>query len=460
MRIGLLPLARPTFDVDYAGEKLAALHERLTAAGHQVVGSPVPLLDAAAATAACEALQAHSPEQVLICQLTFTDAGFVSGLAGRCKAPLRMWAPREPRSGGRLRLNAFCGLNLASHALARNGHVLAWLYADPEAGDFDERLADLLAASPAVHRPEGVMSSAEPFDESVLAGVRITQIGAPPAGFDTCLHDRDELAQRFGATVEQIPLDTLFDAARAVGASAVAGLRDQMAQQLDGLDAVNQTELDRSLRLRLALDTLRQAGGNDAFAIRCWPEMFTEYGGAVCGPVSLLGEARVPCACEADVWGALTQLALQRLTDAPVFLVDLVDVDTADDSAVVWHCGQAPLSMAAAGTARATIHSNRRMPLLCQFALKPGRVTLLRLSQAPGGPRLVVAGGEMLDRGPAFSGTSGTLRFDAPATRVLERVLDSGLEHHMALVYGDHRAVLDRLATSLSLPVLDLTAMP
>jgi len=59
-----------------------------------------------------------------------------------------------------------------------------------------------------------------------------------------------------------------------------------------------------------------------------------------------LGEARVPCACEADVYGAMTQLLLQEAADASVFLVDLVDIDANDNSAVVWHCGQAPMSMA------------------------------------------------------------------------------------------------------------------
>ncbi len=167
------------------------------------------------------------------------------------------------------------------------------------------------------------------------------------------------------------------------------------------------------------------------------------------------GEARVPCACEADVWGALSQLALQRIADAPVFLVDLVDLDPEDDTAVVWHCGQAPRSMSG-GEAHATIHTNRRMPLLYEFPLKAGRVTFLRLSQARGEAKAVIASGAMLDRPMAFTGTSGALRFDAPAHDVLARVMDSGLEHHMALAYGDHAPALERLAAGLGFPVINL----
>ena len=165
----------------------------------------------------------------------------------------------------------------------------------------------------------------------------------------------------------------------------------------------------------------------------------------------------VPCACEADVYGAVTSLLLQAITDAPPFMADLVDVDREEDSAVVWHCGLAPVSMADPDERpRAGIHSNRRMPLLAEFALAPGRVTLARLSQSRDPLRLVVAGGEMLKAPQSFSGTSGVLRFDRSAGDVLDRILEEGVEHHYSLAYGDCRAVLRVVAGRRSLPLLEL----
>jgi L-fucose isomerase-like protein len=226
---------------------------------------------------------------------------------------------------------------------------------------------------------------------------------------------------------------------------------------ISGLDQVDQQQLDRSFRLKLALDAIKAQGSFDAFAIRCWPETFTDYGGAVCGPAAMMGEARTPCACEADVYGAATQLILQAASGTPVFLTDLVDVDAEDNSAVVWHCGQAPLSMADPdAVAEATIHTNRKMPLLFEFPLKPGPVTFLRLSQAYGRHALVVARGEMLKRRKAFTGTSGVVRFERDAGDVLDRVMNSGLEHHMALAYGDHVKVLESFASAAGLPVIHL----
>jgi L-arabinose isomerase len=104
----------------------------------------------------------------------------------------------------------------------------------------------------------------------------------------------------------------------------------------------------------------------------------------------------------------------------------------------------------------ATIHSNRRKPLLMQFPLKPGRVTIARLSEATGEFRLVISGGELLNAPPAFTGTSGIIRFDSGAAAVMDAIMREGLEHHVSLTYGDHQDALVSLASILDLSVLRL----
>ena len=221
--------------------------------------------------------------------------------------------------------------------------------------------------------------------------------------------------------------------------------------------------VDRSLRLFAGLQDIRKDQNCAAMAVRCWPECFTEFGGAVCGPLSMMGEAMmgekaVPCACEADVNGALTQIILQRVSGQPVFMTDLVDIDSKDDTAVVWHCGQAPLSMAnPAQRPETTVHSNRKLPLLFQFALKPGPVTFMRISRAYGQLQMILAYGEMLDRPAPFTGTCGTVRYEGGAESLLEQIFNSGIEHHMALAYGDHRDMLKSIAAAFDLPIYELT---
>jgi L-fucose isomerase-like protein len=102
--------------------------------------------------------------------------------------------------------------------------------------------------------------------------------------------------------------------------------------------------------------------------VRCWPEFFTELGCAACGSSSMLNDGLIPASCEADVNGAITQLILQLISGAPVVDTDIVSFDLDADTAVFWHCGKAPLSMADPDVQpRATNHSNRQKPLLMEF---------------------------------------------------------------------------------------------
>jgi L-fucose isomerase-like protein len=96
------------------------------------------------------------------------------------------------------------------------------------------------------------------------------------------------------------------------------------------------------------------------------------------------------------------------------------------------------------------------MPLLHQFPIKPGRITLARLSRSRNQLKLVIAGAEVVRRPMAFTGCSGTVKFDKPAAEVSTRILDEALEHHFALAYGEHRDALRALAARWNVPVLEL----
>ncbi len=461
MRIGIIPLGRPTFDVPFAEQKLAAMLKSLDNSGHNIVGSRSLLFDVDAAEVALDKLQQAAIDRLLILQVTFTDASVAVMAGAGFDVPLSIWAIPEPRLGGRLRLNAFCGLNLASHALGLNNRTFFWAYKDPEqvtASDIDL----LLKADNQAGRPDA-KPSAEFANKKGAAiaqsmnGKRIARIGQHPDGFHTCAYLASKLEKLSGVQVDELELSQLFDTARTISTDTTSEIMNHARSAVSNLENVNAQELDKSLRLKAALDKIGSKNSYDAFAIRCWPETFTEYGGAVCAPVSMLGEQKVPCACEADVYGALTQLILQETAQAPVFLTDLVDIDIADNSGVVWHCGQAPISMRQPEVAAsATIHTNRKMPLLYEFPLKAGQVTFMRISQALGETKMILAGATMLDRPMAFTGTSGIVRFERDANQVLSDIIASGVEHHMALAYGEHRPLLRSVAAAMNIPILEL----
>ncbi len=456
--IGVLALGRPTFDVEFAQELLGEAREALTASGHEIIGGETLLFDADATVSALDMLKSRELDLVLILQVTFTDASMTVRIASELNAPLALWAFPEPRLGGRLRLNAFCGLNLAAHALGLNDTAFSYAYSAPGETDVKALLADFLSgnrqASPRLGEEVTVDTSAVNAAIERLKGKRIGRIGERPDGFDTCRYNANTVEHLTGVKIDEIELDDLFQTARKVPAEAISTSRD-LVSDLGGLAEVDQPQLDRSLALHGALQDMQKGKDYSAFAIRCWPETFTEYGGAVCGPVGMMGESKIPCACEADVYGALTNLLVQELTGLPPFLVDLVDLDEASETGVVWHCGQAPISMCDPEfEPQASIHSNRKMPLLFEFPLKPGRVTLARISQARGKQSLFLATGTMQTAPLAFSGTAGVMQFDAGIKKTLKAVMDSGLELHTTLAYGDHAETLTAAASALGLPVI------
>jgi hypothetical protein len=69
---------------------------------------------------------------------------------------------------------------------------------------------------------------------------------------------------------------------------------------------------------------------------------------------------------------------------------------------------------------------------------------------------MILAGGEMVAAPMSFTGTSGVVRFDRAAEDVTEAMLEFGLEHHVALAYGEHRGVLRALAAEMNIPVVEL----
>ncbi|RME63594.1 MAG: fucose isomerase, partial [Caldilineae bacterium] len=355
-----------------------------------------------------------------------------------------LWAVPEERDGGRLRLNSLCGINLAGHALRRRGIPYGYVLAPADDSTALLRVDQLARAGRA---------------RRALAQARIGLIGEHPAGFDTCSYDARSLEDLFGAQVDALALDGFLAAARNTPEQTRAMVLDRLRTRVPNLDQVEATATAGTAGVYVALQEALSARGWDGVAVRCWPEFFTELGCAACGAMSLTTEDGAPCSCEADVNGTLTLVLLQAIAGEPPFITDLVNVDGASDTAVLWHCGLAPWSMAdPARPVQATVHSNRKLPLLFEFTLKPGRVTLARLHHTPQtGYRLVIGGGEMVSAPPSFGGTSGVIRFDRPALEVFDTVMAEGLEHHICVVYGDHREALRAFADLVGLDVLELT---
>lgn len=442
MRIGLVPLARTTFDTNLATKVTAQVRSQLESVGFSLAGPGALVTSLDEAKKVAQQLADNPPDLLLVLQATFADSTMVMSLAEMVDAPLLLWAVPEAGAGGRLRLNSFCGINLAAHALRRGGHHYDYVYAAPDDPVVVEKVRALALAGCA---------------RRLLCQARVGRVGENPAGMNSCQFNKEALIRQFGLEVVQISLEQVFQAARAADPQEVEAVLKSLSTKLDGLHELDQTALRRTLSSYVALRQLVERQQLDGLAVRCWPEYFTELGCAACGAMSMLSDELTPCSCEADVNGTITQLILQWISGEPAFGADIVSMNVEQDAIVLWHCGLAPLSMADPSVRpRGTIHSNRNLPLLMEFPLKPGRVTVARLSEATGEYRMVIGSGEMQRAPMNFSGTSGVLRFDRPSSDVLDTIITEGLEHHLSLTYGDHVPVVLALCSMLELPVLHL----
>ena len=455
--IALFTIARPTFDVPLAQSVATAAKALLEGAGHMVAGpGDALLMDGSAAQEAANALLRRGGgssriDLIVILQASFADSGMAVEITETLHAlgvPLLLWALPEARSGGRLRLNSFCGINLAGHALSRRGLAYEYLLQPADAPEALHKLEQAARVGRSLH---------------LLRRTRIGLVGDHPPGFDTCDYDVGHLQALFGADVAHIPLENVLRAAAATSPAERRVFLEQAARLVDNLGELDADATAGTAGVYSVLRRVAEEENLAGLAVRCWPEFFTELGCAACGAMSMLTEEGRPAACEADVNGALMSVLLQTLSESAAFLADLVSMDAESDSGVFWHCGLAPVSMADPDAPiSGTVHSNRKLPFLFEFPLKPGRITIARLHRrgqeaGPGDYQLVIGGGEMVRAPKSFGGTSGVVRFDRPVPQVLDTIMDHGLEHHFNITYGDVQDELRMFARWAGLPVLELT---
>jgi len=457
--IGYLALARETFDVEYAESKFKIAKSLLLSLSPDAIGFENLITNDEGADSALSFFNSNDFEKIFLFQTTFTDAKFLLNFAQSIQKPICIVSFPEPRTGGRLRLNSICGLNLAMHSLIKNDITpdFVIMEEDDKANEmsFSNFIESQNKSKKIAWDIATIANINADFDYSIDKQT-IGIIGTRPEGFDTCDYDSNEVTSKLNVSLVDLELKDLFDEAKDIEVETIVKTKSTVSSYLAGTEELVQEEFDKSLSIFHGLENLKDKHNLDAFAIRCWPETFTEYGCASCGPMAMMNEKKVSCACEADVLGGISCNILNQMNNNPSLLVDIVDVDKSDNSLVFWHCGLAPISMAKEGTARSGIHSNRKKPLLHDFSLKEGEITIFRVSKARGRLQFFVMKGQVLDRPNSFSGTSGVINLGENSAHKLEQMFKGGLEHHVAFTYGDISDKLIHFGQQMDIPTYTL----
>ena len=437
MNVAYFPIGRTTFEMETANQYFRESAELLKNAAKQVIVPDAILASVDELSAFIRDNQAFKPDLIVYQSITFADAEYIAKIMEQYDAPVLVWSVREPSVGGRLRLNSLTGGNSTCNTLR---------YFER---DYDFMLGN--AAEPQIGRKLRAKLAA--FETAAkLRQLTVGVVGEHPAGFYFSGVDERLLMKTTGVRLQQLDLQRLFGEAMQVAEEDYAPMIEAAAAKVVGLNKGEDTTI-KFAKFSAYLKKLFAERGIRAAAMRCWPDFFVELGAAPCSTLSQFIEDGLVSSCEADINGVVTMYIQQELSGGqPPYLGDLVHVDEEMNTVSFWHCGAGAYSLANPSTgAKAGVHPNRKMGFTLEFGLKPGQVTIARLSQTSQGYRMLIMRGEALDRPQQFNGTSGEVRLNGNAGEIVQALMLEGFEPHYSIVYADIVEELKELSKRLGI---------
>ncbi|MEJ2004525.1 MAG: hypothetical protein P8X57_06080, partial [Cyclobacteriaceae bacterium] len=102
-----------------AEEMFASARQTMPSIDVEIFGGLTVLFDVDEIVTALESLKRQIFDIVLQLQATYIDKAITVEIARQMEESLRLWSFSEAHTAGRLRLNSFCSINLASHVRLR-----------------------------------------------------------------------------------------------------------------------------------------------------------------------------------------------------------------------------------------------------------------------------------------------------------------------------------------------------
>ncbi len=282
-----------------------------------------------------------------------------------------------------------------------------------------------------------------------LRTARLGAIGARTGAFQTMRYS-EKLLQDSGITVVTVDLSEMMGAAGKVRDDD-PDLLAKMAK-IKGYGTIpahiTEGQIATQAKWTLAVNRWIADNGCDASAIQCWRSLQDNFGCATCVTMSMMGEELMPSACEVDIMGALSMYALSLASGAPSAILDWNNnYGYEKDLCVCTHCGNYPKSFIGdtpeIGVLGETIGRSKCFGAV-KGKVKPGPMTYFRLSSddTRGTLKCYLGEGEFTDHPFPMDGGIATTRV-ANLRKLMKFVTQNGFEHHVAMVRGEHAAVVE-----------------
>ncbi len=172
---------------------------------------------------------------------------------------------------------------------------------------------------------------------------RIAQFGARVLPFRTVRYS-EKLLQSYGITVETEDMSEIFADIGEIADRALIDRKVQEIREYGNICAgISDEKVERQAKLCIALENWMAEHHCDASAVQCWDSVEANYGCAACLSMSMMGEKGMPSACETDVMGAVSMLALLRASGvSPIYQDWNNNYKGEPDKCVNVHCSNYP----------------------------------------------------------------------------------------------------------------------
>jgi len=426
IKVGLIVTSASHFPVNKAEESMDKIANVFPLPKKNLVG-PYLIITLEDAERAIKRFKAEVIDALVIVEGAFTwdniPALIVQELGN---LPLVMWALPEPpmMEGGELSTNSLCGAIMNCAALKKLGRKFKFVYGAPK----DEKVLNSLK-----HYFKGV-SVVKKLHHS-----KYCLVGYRPTGFYNSTFDELSVRRLFGIETIHLSLVDLLEYALNISDEKVKEEVDKIKKKWK-IGEATQKDLYNSVKFYKFLLDFSHKNKIDCYGIKCWPEFF-KRGLSVCFVLSWLINEGIMAGCEADFDGTITMLLEYYLSGKTPWLADLVNINKKKNTAIFWHCGSAPSSLAY-DKSEIIIQKQFRgsaRGASIEFPLKTGRVTVARLGITQGKYRMFITTGEALPTKMILRGNPSIVKMDVSVERLLEVIIENGVEHHFAIVYGDHK---------------------
>lgn len=438
VRIGFVVTAlSPFYDTNYARENADEMLKQLEGLDVEVLEAESLVTSWQEARATAEKFKKEDIDLLLILCGTFTLDDLSTTIIKEIDVPLMVWAiPEPPLKGGPLPCGSLLAAVMNGSAIRRMGKRYKLLYGKPNDVKVLEQINCTIKVTQAIKQ---------------LKRMRIGMFGYRTPGFYACTFDELELRNSIGPEIVHIDLSEVLDEFNKVSQEEAEAIVADVKQRFK-IEGPTQEDMMNTAKLYLSFQKFVEREKLSCTAIKCWPELRDHHDLGACFALSRLIDEGIMSACEADIHGAVTMSILYSLTGKVVYFADLISINEEKNTVLMWHCGSSPTKLAEASslvTMRSFSIPGFGRGVTTEFPVKPGRVTIARLSAIKDSYRMFISGGEALKTEMVIRGNPAEVKLDSNVREVLEEIVTKGFEHHYAVVHADVKEELIELCDRL-----------